>query len=138
MNKELSNAIARLMTGTNTETYRDDKLTTYRLVLRPRVLRDVSEVDTSAVLFGKKFSFPVGISPSVMQKLVGSEGEIDVAKAVARRGTFMILSSNSTSPLEDVLSATSLAPEAVNFWFQIYVSQDRSKSAKLIRRAEGK
>lgn len=107
-----------------------------RLLLRPRVFRDVTTIDTSATIFGKKYSFPVGVSPSAMQRLVGGEGELDVAKAVANRGTFMILSSNSTSPLEDVMHAAD--GFNVNFWFQIYISQDREKSAKLIKRAEGK
>lgn len=113
-------------------------LTSRRLVLRPRVFRDVSQIDTTTVLFGKKFDFPVGVSPSAMQKLVGGEGEVDVARAVASRGTFMILSSNSTSPLEDVINAAGPNPDTADFWFQIYVSQDRGKSAKLIKRAEGK
>lgn len=105
-----------------------------RLILRPRVFRDVSTIDTSTTLFGKKYMFPVGISPSAMQKLVGGEGELDVGRAAADRGTFMILSSNATSPLEDVIEAAG-GPDA-HFWFQIYISQDREKSAKLIKRAE--
>ena len=105
-----------------------------RLILRPRYMRDVSSIDTTTTLFGKKYAFPVGISPSAMQKLVGGEGEVDVARAAADRGTFMILSSNATSPLEDVIEAAG-GPDA-HFWFQLYVSQDREKCGKLIRRAE--
>lgn len=105
-----------------------------RLILRPRVFRDVSTIETSATLFGKKYAFPVGISPSAMQKLVGGEGELDVARAAADRGTFMVLSSNATSTLEDVIEAAG-GPDA-HFWFQIYITQDRVKSAKLIKRAE--
>ena len=97
-------------------------------------MRDVSKVDTSTTLFGHKFEFPVAISPSAMQKLVGGNGEIDVARAAASRGTFMTLSSNSTTKLEDVINA----PESpTHFWFQLYISQDREKSSKLIKRAEG-
>lgn len=125
----------------------DDQLSTTsnqqafnRLILRPRIFRDVSKVDTSASLFGKRHAFPVGVSPSAMQRLVGGEGELDVARAAVSRGTFMILSSNATSSLEDVMQAAREASngEPVNFWFQVYISQDRDKSAKLIKRAEGK
>lgn len=105
-----------------------------RLLLRPRVFRDVSSIDTSTTLFGRKYAFPVGVSPSAMQKLVGGDGELDMARAVVDRGTFMVLSSNSTSTLEDVINASGSNPR---FWFQIYVSQDREKSRKLIQRAEG-
>jgi len=105
-----------------------------RLILRPRYMRDVSNIDTSTTLFGKEYAFPIGISPSAMQKLVGGEGEVDVARAAAARGTFMILSSNATCPLEDVIEAAG-GPDA-HFWFQLYVSQNREKCAKLIKRAE--
>jgi len=105
-----------------------------RLILRPRVFRDVSTIDTSTTLFGKKYPFPVGISPSAMQKLVGGEGEVDVGRAAADKGTFMVLSSNATSTIEDVIEAAG-GPEA-DFWFQIYISQDREKSSRLIKRAE--
>lgn len=105
-----------------------------RLILRPRYMRDVSSIDTSTTLFGKEYAFPIGISPSAMQKLVGGEGEVDVARAAAGRGTFMILSSNATSPLEEVIEAAG-GPDA-HFWFQLYISQNREKCTKLIKRAE--
>lgn len=110
-----------------------------QLVLRPRVFRDVSKVETEMSLFGERYAFPLGISPSAMQKLVGGDGELDVARAAVSRGTFMILSSNATCSLEDVMSAATEANngQSVNLWFQIYISQDREKSAKLIKRAEG-
>lgn len=103
-------------------------------MIRPRVFRDVSSIDTTAMLFGKKYAFPIGVSPSAMQKLVGGDGEVDMARAVADRDTLMILSSNSTSTVEEVSRA---AGPSAKFWFQIYISQDRDKCAKLIRRAEG-
>ncbi|KAL2362123.1 hypothetical protein RJZ56_004983 [Blastomyces dermatitidis] len=76
-----------------------------RLLLRPRVFRDVSHVDTSTIIFGKKYRIPIGISPSAMQQLVGGNGEIDMARAAASRGITMILSSHTTCTLEDVIQA---------------------------------
>ncbi|KAK2787414.1 hypothetical protein FQN53_005325 [Emmonsiellopsis sp. PD_33] len=106
-----------------------------RLILRPRVFRDVSNVDTSTVLFGKRYPFPIGISPSAMQKLVGGEGEMDMARAAARRDTTMILSSHTTSRLEDVVRAPG-GDNPVDFWFQLYISQNRERCAEVIARAE--
>lgn len=51
-----------------------------RYLLRPRVLRDVSDVDLSTTVLGRRIAFPVGLSPSGMQRLVHPEGE----KAAAR------------------------------------------------------
>lgn len=101
----------------------------------------MSLVDTSVTLFGHRYPFPIGIAPSAMQKLVGGDGELDMARAAAKMGTTMILSTQSTTSLEDVMKAPGVeegdgcpAPE---FWFQIYISRNREKSASLIRRAEG-
>ncbi|KAJ9371019.1 hypothetical protein DTO282F9_3856 [Paecilomyces variotii] len=112
-----------------------------KLLIRPRVLRNVATVDTSTVLFGYRYPFPVGIAPTAMQKLIGGNGELDMARAAAKIGTTMILSTQSTTTLEDVIQAPveesaggQHRPE--NFWFQIYVSVNREKSASLVRRAE--
>lgn len=43
----------------------------------------------------KRYPIPIGISPSAMQKLVGDDGEIDIAKAAGSWGTNMILSSHT-------------------------------------------
>lgn len=106
------------------------------------MLIDVSRVDTSTKLFGWSSTLPIGIAPSAMQKLAGFEGELDVAKAAAKMGLNVTLSSQSTTSLEDVAQArqdnhagpgTSSPP----LWMQLYLYEDVQKSVKLIRRAEG-
>ncbi|CAH0044831.1 unnamed protein product [Clonostachys solani] len=112
-----------------------------RLFIRPRVLQDVSDVDTSVELFGVRSALPVGIAPSAMQRLAGGDGEIDVAKAAAGMGLNLTLSSQSTSSLEDVMQAkidTEKGFPGPPFWMQIYLHDDIQKSVPLIRRAEGK
>lgn len=106
----------------------------------PRVLRDVSQVDTSTELFGHRFPFPVGVAPSAMQRLASPEGELDVARAAASMGLNLTLSSNSTTSLEDVMAARHQIGEeiAAPFWFQIYLASDLNLSVPLIKRAEGK
>ncbi|RAL02635.1 alpha-hydroxy acid oxidase [Aspergillus ibericus CBS 121593] len=111
-----------------------------RLCIRPRVLIDVSEVDTSTTLFGWKAALPIGIAPSAMQRLAGGEGELDVATAAASMGLNLTLSSQSTTSLEDVAEARNriktgdIPPPP--FWMQIYLYEDVQKSINLIRRAE--
>lgn len=92
----------------------------------------------------------MAIAPSAMQKLVGGDGELDNVRAAVRCGTFMGLSSNATSTMEEVMEAAkSVRPRDdlhlddsgnldPTLWFQIYISQDREKTANLIKRAEGK
>jgi hypothetical protein len=112
-----------------------------RLFIRPRVLKDVSEIDTSAEIFGSRSTLPIGIAPSAMQRLAGGAGELDVAKAAAGMGLNLTLSSQSTTSLEDVMQAkkdTETGVGAPPSWMQIYLNEDMQKSVPLIKRAEGK
>ena len=51
-----------------------------RWLLKPRVLRDVSVRNLSTFILGKPVSFPLGISPSAMQKLAHPDGELAMVK----------------------------------------------------------
>lgn len=126
------------------------------LKILPRVLRDVSTVDTSVVFFNHTYAVPFGIAPSAMQKLAGGEGETDVARASANLGINMTLSSQSTASLEEVMSSRCrldapagqkrTSPDGDGgrrgldpaFWMQLYLTEDPERSLPLIRRAEGK
>ena len=74
--------------------------------IRPRVLRDVSRIDTTVPIFGQRNSVPLGIAPTAMQRLAHSEGEEATARACADRNVIMGLSSFATTSLEDVAAAS--------------------------------
>jgi (S)-2-hydroxy-acid oxidase len=112
-------------------------LTLHRLLIRPRVMVDVSHVDTSTTVFGKRHPFPVAFAPSAMQKLCHPKGEIAAAEAAASVGLSMTLSSQSTTSLEDVAKACNISNrDGPDFWFQLYLTQEPEYSRKLIQRAE--
>lgn len=100
--------------------------------IRPRVLRDVSKRDLSVEIFGSKVSAPLGISPTAMQRMAHPEGEIATAKAAAKENIIYILSTLSTSSIEEVTSST----ENSTKWFQLYIYKDRELTENIIRRAE--
>ena len=112
-----------------------------RLYIRPRVMKNVSKVDTSTEIFGFRTALPIGIAPSAMQRLAGGQGEIDVAKAAAAMGLNLTLSSQSTASLEEVVEAVKGSSIANNGspppWMQVYLHEDVQKSVPLIMRAEG-
>lgn len=99
--------------------------------LKPRVLRDVSRLDTTTELFGQKQNYPILLAPIAYHKLVHPEGELATARGAAAAGATMVLSSFSTTALEDVAQAAS-GP----LWFQLYVQHDRSFTKELVQRAE--
>jgi (S)-2-hydroxy-acid oxidase len=101
--------------------------------IRPRVLRDVSAIDTSVTVFGHKNSIPLGVAPTAMQCLAHPDGELATARACKKTGVVMGLSSFSTSSLEDVKSELGTEhPGAL----QLYLFEDRDESENLIQRAK--
>ena len=108
----------------------------YRLL--PRVLVDVSRLDTSCELFGRRLALPVLVAPMAMQRLCHADGELAVARAAAAAGTTMVLSTMATASIEEVAGAhREVAGEhQPGLWFQIYVLTRRDVTAALVRDAE--
>lgn len=100
--------------------------------LRPRVLRNVSRIDSSIEVFGTKNSVPFGVAPAAMQRLAHSDGELATARACKEQGVIMGLSSFATTTLEEVGEACGNAPNVL----QLYLFEDREHSNKMIQRAK--
>ncbi|KAL8006761.1 putative FMN-dependent dehydrogenase, alpha-hydroxy acid dehydrogenase, FMN-dependent [Plasmopara halstedii] len=107
-----------------------------RLVLLPRVLRDVSRIDISTTLLGHHVSSPVCVAPSAMHRMAHPDGEIASSSATAEAKCCYILSTISTTSLEDVADASSLADPCALRWYQLYVFKDREITRNLVHRAE--
>ncbi|MFP3907269.1 MAG: alpha-hydroxy acid oxidase [Acidimicrobiales bacterium] len=98
--------------------------------LRPRVLRDVSSVDTSTELLGRSLPLPLVLSPTGFTRIADPEGELAVARAAARARLPYTLSTLATRSIEEV-AGTSAGP----LWFQVYVWRDRGLVTDLLSRA---
>ncbi|CAL7949813.1 unnamed protein product [Xylocopa violacea] len=103
-----------------------------RFRIRPRFLRDVSRRDISTTILGEKITMPLGVAPAAMQRMAHPEGECANARAAQAAGTIYILSTISTSSIEEVAEA---APKAIK-WFQLYIYNDRNVTRNLVSRAE--
>ena len=82
---------------------------------------DVSSRNMKTSVLGTEISMPIGIAPTAMQKMAHPEGECAAAKAAEKAGTLFIMSTISTSSIEEVAQA---APKALK-WFQLYIYKDR-------------
>ena len=100
--------------------------------IRPRVLRDVSRVDSTVEIFGHKNSIPMGVAPTAMQRLAHSDGELGTARACKKAKVAMGLSSFATHSLEEVAEASDGNPNVL----QLYLFEEREHSSKLIQRAK--
>ena len=92
-----------------------------RIGFKPRVLRDVSEVDTSSVLLGSSMKMPLILAPTGFTRIAHSEGELAVARAAERAGLTYVLSTLSTRSIEDVAAVSNGRK-----WFQVYFMSGRT------------
>ena len=97
---------------------------------RPRVLRDVSAVDTSTSVLGRPSRLPLVLAPTGFTRMMQHEGEPAVARAAAAAGVPYALSTLGTTSPEELRAA---APDA-DTWFQLYLWKDRAASDELVER----
>ncbi|HMQ50081.1 MAG TPA: lactate 2-monooxygenase [Saprospiraceae bacterium] len=98
----------------------------------PRMLKDVSQCDTSLFLLGQPLSAPVLLSPIGVLELAHRQADKAVAKAAANLGIPMIFSNQASVPMEDCAALMGQAPR----WFQLYWSKSYDLVASLVQRAE--
>jgi len=103
-----------------------------RVEFQPRILRDVSVVDTSVKMLGQTMSMPIGIAPTGFTRMMQTEGEYAGATAARDAGIPYTLSTMGTRSIEDVAR---IAPDGRN-WFQLYMWKDRDRSMALVERAK--
>ena len=109
-----------LVGGSESETtLRRNRLAFDRIGFRPRVLRDVSQIDTSTTLLGQQLRIPVVLAPVGSLQTFTPEGAVAAAKASAEFGTLQVVSS-STEPALEETAAASDRPKA----FQLYINGD--------------
>ncbi|MGB8963422.1 MAG: lactate 2-monooxygenase [Pseudonocardiaceae bacterium] len=98
----------------------------------PRMLRGVTERDLSTTVVGTVMAAPVLTAPIGALGLVHPDADLAVTRAAAALGMTSVLSTASSTTLEDVAAAT---PDAGR-WFQLYWPRDLQLAESLVRRAE--
>ncbi len=102
-----------------------------RIRLRPRMLVDVTQCDTSTNVLGLPMRTPILIAPTSMHCLAHPEGECATARGARAADTLMIVSSSATCSLEEI-AQVARGP----LWFQLYIFGSLEIAARLVRRAE--
>ncbi len=101
------------------------------IALRQRVLRDVSSIDLSTELFGRKQSLPVALAPIGLAGMNARRGETQAVRAANAANIPFCLSTVSACPLAEVAAAS-----AQPFWFQLYMIRDRGFMRELLGQAK--
>ncbi len=102
-----------------------------KVQLKMRRLIDPTKVDMSTTLFGKKWSSPIVISPVGSQRAFHPDGEVATARAAKAKNHLQILSTVTTTSVEDV---TKERGEPI--WYQLYALNDWNATTEIIKRAE--
>jgi 4-hydroxymandelate oxidase len=100
--------------------------------LRPRRLVDTSHVDGSVSLLGVTYPTPIIINPVGYQRAFHPDGELAVARAARAKQHLQVLSTVSTTSIEDATAARG-AP----LWQQLYHdSENWARTKQIVQRAE--
>ena len=100
------------------------------LALKQRILQEVTSLDLSTELFGRKLAMPVALAPVGLCGMYARRGEIQAAKAAHAKGIPFTLSTVSVCPIEEVQKQS---PSPI--WFQLYVLKDRGFIKHALERA---
>jgi 4-hydroxymandelate oxidase len=100
------------------------------LRLRPRVLRDITRIDTSTTILGEHVGTPIMVAPSGRHKLFWHEGECATARGAAAASAVYTLSTTASVPIETAAAQRRTAPQ----FFQLYLWPDRAWQEKLLDR----
>ncbi|CAO1632728.1 unnamed protein product [Sympodiomycopsis kandeliae] len=105
-----------------------------RVWFRPRILRDVSNINFSTSLLGQKSSLPIYITATALGKLGHPDGEKNLTVAAGKTGVIQMIPTLASCSFDEIVDAK-VHDQQVQF-FQLYVNSNRATTEKLIRRAE--
>ncbi|KAI9248255.1 FMN-dependent dehydrogenase-domain-containing protein [Phascolomyces articulosus] len=106
----------------------------HRLWLRPRVMMDVSQVDTTTTLLGTKVSMPLYISATAMNKMAHPDAEKVLTRAAGVRNVIQMIPTLSACSLEEIVNARIHKNQPQ--WFQLYVDKDRTITKRIVQQVE--
>ncbi|MET8178484.1 lactate 2-monooxygenase [Streptomyces sp. NPDC005336] len=116
----------------NGSTERANREALERRRIVPRMLRDVRRRDLSVELWGRRLPAPVALAPIGVLSIMHPEAECAAARGAAAQGVPFILSSASSTPMEQVAEAMGDGER----WFQLYWGKDREVTKSFLGRAK--
>src|SRR5258706_4291739 len=99
--------------------------------LRPRRLFDATKVDMRTELFGTAYNSPIFLCPTGGEKSFYTDGEVSVARAAKARGTLQVLSTATSTGVEDVNKALGRP-----VWYQLYAPSSLAVTEKIVHRVQ--
>ncbi len=113
------------------KTLRDNVSDLQNIALKQKVLKGSETLDLTTRFFGKTYGLPIALAPVGLTGMYARRGEVQAAKAAAKKGIPFIQSTVSVCSLKEVATQT---PNPI--WFQLYVLKDRGFMADVLQRAK--
>ena len=114
-------------------TMRENHIAYQRLWFRPRVLRDVTNIDFSTTMLGTKVSMPIYITATALGKLGHPDGEKNLTWAAAKQDVIQMIPTLASCSFDEIREA---AVDGQTQWMQLYVNKDRAITKKIVQNAE--
>lgn len=106
-----------------------------RFFFHPRVMKPVSQCDTSTTILGYKSTIPVYISGAALARLGHPLGEANLTRGAYKTGIIQMVSTNSSLSYAEI-SAARVSPDQPLF-FQLYKHVSDATAEKRVRDIEG-
>lgn len=106
------------------------------LRLSPRLLQDLRGGHTRCRLLGREWPMPLLVAPMAYQRWAHPDGESGMALAAAAQGCGLVLSHQTSTPLQEVAALTEHEPARGPLWFQLYWLADRGALRELLAQSE--
>jgi L-lactate dehydrogenase (cytochrome) len=119
--------------GDDEITLRDNHLAFQRIVMRPRVLVNVRDIDMTTTFLGVASSLPLYFTATALAKLAHPDGELAIVRAAKKAGVPYMLPTLSSYTLDEMLQAKQPEQEVFS---QLYVNPERSRTQEYINKLE--
>merc|ERR1719333_1122896 len=127
-------AWAYLMSGADDEIcFRENHAAFHRVLLKPKVLVNVENIDMSSTVLGTKVSIPMYITSCALGRLYHEDGECTLARGGAMAGIPQLCPTLASCTMDEMHAARQ---EGQTQWWQLYVNKDRDLMKTVVQKAE--
>ncbi|CUM57449.1 unnamed protein product [Debaryomyces tyrocola] len=114
-------------------TLRDNHLSYQRILFKPRVMVDVTNIDLSTTMLGTKTSVPFYITATALGKLGHKDGEKVLTRSAAKQDVIQMIPTLASCSFDEIVDE---ATDKQTQWLQLYVNSDREICKSIVQHAE--
>lgn len=127
-------AWAYMMSGADDEvSLRENHTAFHRIMLKPRVLVNVDNIDMSSTVLGSKVSIPMYVSSCALGRLYHEDGECCLARGAHEAAIPQLCPTLASCTMDEMHAARG---EGMTQWWQLYVNKDRELTKTVVQKAE--